>query len=284
MTKTLKTPAEVQQLVREWRRQSIKVALVPTMGNLHAGHMALVRHAQTLGERVIVSIFVNPTQFNRPDDLANYPRTLDKDMEKLISVGCDAVFTPDAETMYPSGGLATRVIVPGISEILEGEKRPGHFTGVATIVCKLFNLVQPDVALFGQKDFQQLMVIRQMAEDLNMPIEIIGLPTVRETDGLAMSSRNNYLTPEQRAIAPRLQQVLQKTLKRLYSGEHGSYLELQEWTMNQLNQQGFKAEYIEIRRTSDLLPPNAEDTDLVLLASAWLGKARLIDNIPFQLH
>jgi pantoate--beta-alanine ligase len=246
--------------------------------------MALVRHAQTLGERVIVSIFVNPTQFNRPDDLANYPRTLDKDMEKLISVGCDAVFTPDAQTMYPTGGLATRVIVPGISDILEGEKRPGHFTGVATIVCKLFNLVQPDVALFGQKDFQQLMVIRQMAEDLNMPIEIIGLPTVRESDGLAMSSRNNYLTPEQRAIAPRLQQVLQSTLKRLNSGEYENYIELQQWAMDQLNQQGFKAEYIEIRRAIDLLPPNTEDTDLVLLASAWLGKARLIDNLPFQLH
>jgi pantoate--beta-alanine ligase len=284
MIKILKTPAEIQTLVREWRRQGIKVALVPTMGNLHEGHMALVRHAQTLGERVIVSIFVNPTQFNRPDDLANYPRTLDKDMEKLISVGCDAVFTPDAQTMYPTGGLATRVIVPGISDILEGEKRPGHFTGVATIVCKLFNLVQPDVALFGQKDFQQLMVIRQMAEDLNMPIEIIGLPTVRESDGLAMSSRNNYLTPEQRAIAPRLQQVLQSTLKRLNSGEYENYIELQQWAMDQLNQQGFKAEYIEIRRAIDLLPPNTEDTDLVLLASAWLGKARLIDNLPFQLH
>ncbi|MEN9434591.1 MAG: hypothetical protein RLZZ422_2180 [Pseudomonadota bacterium] len=284
MIKILKTPAEIQTLVREWRRQGIKVALVPTMGNLHEGHMALVRHAQTLGERVIVSIFVNPTQFNRPDDLANYPRTLDKDMEKLISVGCDAVFTPDAQTMYPTGGLATRVIVPGISDILEGEKRPGHFTGVATIVCKLFNLVQPDVALFGQKDFQQLMVIRQMAEDLNMPIEIIGLPTVRESDGLAMSSRNNYLTPEQRAIAPRLQQVLQSTLKRLNSGEYENYIELQQWAMDQLNQQGFKAEYIEIRRALDLLPPNTEDTDLVLLASAWLGKARLIDNLPFQLH
>lgn len=284
MIKILKTPTEIQTLVREWRRQGIKVALVPTMGNLHEGHMELVRHAQTLGERVIVSIFVNPTQFNRPDDLANYPRTLDKDMEKLISVGCDAVFTPDAQTMYPTGGLATRVIVPGISDILEGEKRPGHFTGVATIVCKLFNLVQPDVALFGQKDFQQLMVIRQMAEDLNMPIEIIGLPTVRESDGLAMSSRNNYLTPEQRAIAPRLQQVLQSTLKRLNSGEYENYIELQQWAMDQLNQQGFKAEYIEIRRAIDLLPPNTEDTDLVLLASAWLGKARLIDNLPFQLH
>lgn len=284
MIKILKTPTEIQTLVREWRRQGIKVALVPTMGNLHEGHMELVRHAQTLGERVIVSIFVNPTQFNRPDDLANYPRTLDKDMEKLISVGCDAVFTPDAQTMYPTGGLATRVIVPGISDILEGEKRPGHFTGVATIVCKLFNLVQPDVALFGQKDFQQLMVIRQMAEDLNMPIEIIGLPTVRESDGLAMSSRNNYLTPEQRAIAPRLQQVLQSTLKRLNSGEYENYLELQQWAMDQLNPLGFKAEYIEIRRAVDLLPPNTEDTDLVLLASAWLGKARLIDNLPFQLH
>lgn len=284
MMKTLVTPAEVQQLVREWRRQGIKVALVPTMGNLHAGHMALVRHAQTLGERVIVSIFVNPTQFNRPDDLANYPRTLEKDMEKLISVGCDAVFTPEVATMYPSGGLATRVVVPGISDILEGEKRPGHFTGVATIVCKLFNLVQPDVALFGQKDFQQLMVIRQMVQDLNMPIEIIELPTVREEDGLAMSSRNNYLTPEQRAIAPRLQQTLQATLKRLQSGDYTNYQALQQWTMDELNTKGFKAEYIEIRRALDLLEPTSEDTDLVLLASAWLGKARLIDNIPFQLH
>ena len=284
MIKTVVTPAEVQQLVREWRMQGIKVALVPTMGNLHAGHLALVKHAQTLGERVIVSIFVNPTQFNRPDDLANYPRTLDKDREKLISVGCDAVFTPEATALYPSGGLATRVTVPGISDILEGEKRPGHFTGVATIVCKLFNLVQPDVALFGQKDFQQLMVIRQMVADLNIPIDIIELPTVRETDGLAMSSRNNYLTPEQRAIAPRLQQTLQTTLKRLQSGDYTTYKDLQQWTMDQLDNKGFKAEYIEIRRGSDLLEPTSEDTDLVLLASAWLGKARLIDNIPFRLH
>ena len=265
-----------------WRKAGETVAFVPTMGNLHAGHMALVERARQLGSKVVVSIFVNPTQFDRKEDLAAYPRTLAEDCAQLQTAGAAMVFTPTPAMMYPAGGLATRVEVPGISELLEGAARPGHFTGVATVVCKLFNLVQPDVAVFGEKDFQQLMLIRQMVRDLDMNIRIEGLPTVREADGLAMSSRNGYLTAAERQLAPGFNRVLREVVDALHKGRH-DYAFLQADAAKSLESRGFRPDYVEIRRAFDLLPPEQGDSDLVVLGSAWLGKARLIDNLPLTL-
>lgn len=271
----------LREQIREWRQAGDIIAFVPTMGNLHAGHLALVKHAQTLGQRVVVSIFVNPTQFDQEADLNAYPRTLEQDCEQLKAINTDLVFAPSAADMYPSGGLATRVDVPDISCLLEGKSRPGHFTGVSTVVCKLFNIVQADIAVFGEKDFQQLMLIRQMVRELDMDIQIEGLATVREADGLAMSSRNGYLTAEERKIAPILYQTLSEVVDALSKGRQ-DYASLQKGACEQLKQQGFQPDYIEIRRSLDLLPANAGDTELVVLGAAWLGNARLIDNIPFQ--
>ena len=265
-----------------WRKAGETVAFVPTMGNLHAGHMALVERARQLGSKVVVSIFVNPTQFDRKEDLAAYPRTLAEDCAQLQTAGAAMVFTPTPAMMYPAGGLATRVEVPGISELLEGAARPGHFTGVATVVCKLFNLVQPDVAVFGEKDFQQLMLIRQMVRDLDMNIRIEGLPTVREADGLAMSSRNGYLTAAERQLAPGFNRVLREVVDALHKGRH-DYASLQADAAKSLESRGFRPDYVEIRRAFDLLPPEQGDSDLVVVGSAWLGKARLIDNLPLTL-
>lgn len=267
--------------IKTWRRAGETIAFVPTMGNLHDGHVALVKRAQELGSKVVASIFVNPTQFDRKEDLAAYPRTLTEDCQRLQAVGTDMVFTPTPALMYPGGGLATRVEVPGISQLLEGASRPGHFTGVSTVVCKLFNLVQPDVAVFGEKDFQQLMLIRQMVRDLDMDIEIVGLPTVREADGLAMSSRNGYLTVEERKIAPAFNRILREVVDALHKGRQ-DYPPLQAEAMKSLELQGFRPDYVEIRRVSDLLPPEDGKEALVVLGSAWLGKARLIDNIPLK--
>jgi pantoate--beta-alanine ligase len=268
--------------IRAWRKVGETIAFVPTMGNLHEGHIALVKRAQELGSKVVVSIFVNPTQFDRKEDLAAYPRTLEEDFARLREADTDMVFTPTPALMYPTGGLATKVEVPGISQLLEGASRPGHFTGVSTVVCKLFNLVQPDVAVFGEKDFQQLMLIRQMVRDLDMDIRIVGLPTVREADGLAMSSRNGYLSAEERKIAPQFNRILREVVDALHKGGQ-DYASLQESAVKSLELQGFRPDYVEIRRTVDLLPPQANETgSLVVLGSAWLGKARLIDNIPLQ--
>lgn len=264
--------------LKAWRMAGESIAFVPTMGNLHAGHLALVQRAQALASKVVVSIFVNPTQFDRAEDLAAYPRTLVADLAQLQAQGTDLVFTPTPEIMYPSGGLATRVEVPAVAQLLEGVARPGHFTGVATVVCKLFNLVQPDVAVFGEKDFQQLLLIRHMVRDLDMPIRIEGLPTVREADGLAMSSRNGYLTPAERQLAPQLQRVLREVVDALHKGRQ-DYLTLQAEAMQALQLVGFRPDYVEIRRALDLQPPNAGEMQLVVLGAAWLGKARLIDNI-----
>ncbi|MBU0655404.1 MAG: pantoate--beta-alanine ligase [Gammaproteobacteria bacterium] len=267
--------------IKAWRKAGETIAFVPTMGNLHSGHLALVKRAQELGSKVVVSIFVNPTQFDRKEDLAAYPRTLEDDCAQLQAIGTDMVFTPTPAIMYPAGGLATRVEVPGISQLLEGASRPGHFTGVSTVVCKLFNLVQPDVAVFGEKDFQQLMLIRQMVRELDMDINIVGLPTVREADGLAMSSRNGYLTAEERKIAPEFNRILRVVVDALHKGRQ-DYASLQEAAMKSLELQGFRPDYVEIRRVIDLQPPKGGDGALVVLGSAWLGKARLIDNIPVQ--
>ncbi|OQX16622.1 MAG: pantoate--beta-alanine ligase [Thiothrix lacustris] len=272
----------LREELKSWRRAGETIAFVPTMGNLHAGHIALVKRAQELGSKVVVSIFVNPTQFDRQEDLAAYPRTLAEDCAKLQTGGVDLVFTPTPALMYPTGGLATKVDVPGISELLEGASRPGHFTGVATVVCKLFHLVQPTVAVFGEKDFQQLMVIRQMVRDLDMYIDIEGLPTVREADGLALSSRNGYLTTAERKLAPGLQLTLSEVVDALHKGRQ-DYTILQAEAVEALMLRGFQPDYVEIRRTVDLLPAQVGDEHLVVLGSAWLGRARLIDNIPLAL-
>lgn len=273
---------ELRVVMRGYRARNEKTAFVPTLGNLHDGHLSLVRKAKQVADRVVVSIFINPTQFDKAEDLAAYPRTLDSDLGLLKAEGVDLVFLPAADEMYPAGSAA-RVEVDGISEILEGDSRPGHFSGVATIVAKLFNLVQPDVSVFGEKDFQQLMLIRRMESDLDFGIEIIGAPTAREKTGLAMSSRNNYLDDEQRnEIAPVLYEQMQKVQKQLENGEQ-DFLALQKESIEVLNSKGFKSDYFEICNALDLSSANIEDKKLVVLASAWLGKARLIDNIQVDL-
>lgn len=263
--------------VADWRGQGARIALVPTMGNLHAGHLTLVRSARALAGRVVVSIFVNPLQFGPSEDFAAYPRTLERDVEQLAAVGADLLFVPTVGAMYPRGqGDHTRVEVPGLSDILCGASRPGHFVGVATVVCKLLNLVQPDLALFGEKDFQQLLVIRRLVEDLSLPVEVHGLPTVREPDGLAMSSRNAYLEPAERALAPGLYRALQRAAERLSGGCVVDEVETQG--LRELAAGGLEPEYLSVRRVSDLAPPGPDDRDLVVLAAARLGRARLIDN------
>lgn len=284
--KVISQISELQAQVKAWHREGEVVAFVPTMGNLHGGHFALVERAREMGTKIIVSIFVNPAQFDRKEDLVAYPITMDADCEALKKLQTDVVFAPTAADMYPTGALRTKVEVPGISDVLEGEKRTGHFIGVATVVSKLFNLVQPDIAVFGEKDFQQLLVIRQMVTDLNMNIQIEGVNAVRDEDGLAKSSRNGYLTAEERVIAPFLQQTLQETISRLQVlGAVGaaSYQDLQQEMMDKLDAAGFRAEYLEVRRNTDLQPPDEGDKGLVILVSAWLGKARLIDNVQVLL-
>ena len=269
-------------VMRGYRSNSETTAFVPTLGNLHDGHLSLVRKAREVADRVVVSIFINPTQFDKAEDLAAYPRTLENDLKLLKQENIDLVFLPEADEMYPEGSAA-RVEVDGISDILEGDSRPGHFSGVATIVAKLFNLVQPDVSVFGEKDFQQLMLIRRMVDDLDFGIEIIAAPTAREESGLAMSSRNNYLNEQQRnTIAPKLYAELTAIHKSIQTGVR-DYLKLQKEATEVLNQQGFTTDYIEIRNASDLSVAQENDKELVILASAWLGKARLIDNLRVSL-
>lgn len=281
------TIAELRAEVARWRDAGERVAFVPTMGNLHTGHLQLVERARNVGDRVVVSIFVNPMQFSDAGggDFDRYPRTFDADCEKLANdkYSPDAVFAPSVEEMYPNGlEQETRVEVPGISDILCGEYRPGHFVGVATVVAKLFNMVQPDVALFGEKDFQQLLVIRRLVADLCFPIEIIGVPTVREASGLAMSSRNQYLSKQERETAAALYQNLQWVREQINAGKK-DYSAIQSQACAQLRKAGFRPEYFEIRRVQDLQVADETDKQLVILAAAWLGEARLIDNIYFNL-
>jgi len=269
--------------VAEWRGAGERVALVPTMGNLHEGHLALVRRGHELADRVVVSIFVNPMQFGEGEDFEAYPRTMEADAGKLIEAKADLLFTPTVAEVYPKPqSEQTRVEVPNISDILCGASRPGHFVGVATVVCKLFNMVQPDVAVFGEKDFQQLMVIRRMVEDLCIPVEIHGLPTVREEDGLAMSSRNGYLSEEERARAPALYRILQLIAVAIKTGDK-DFTGLEAQAKAELEKAGFRPDYFHIRRTADLSEPTAGDRALVILAAAHLGKARLIDNLSVSL-
>lgn len=282
---TVETVADLRQQVAEWRADGQRIALVPTMGNLHQGHLELMRRAQSLGDRVVASIFVNPLQFSAGEDLDAYPRTMLDDADKLSSIGVDLLFAPSDAEVYPKPLLEqTIVMVPGLSELLCGESRPGHFTGVTTVVCKLFNMVQPDIAVFGLKDYQQLMLIRQMVADLCIPVQIEGIPTVREVDGLARSSRNGYLTDAERAIAPMLYKTLQETAEALKSmGGRGGYSELVKQAKGRLSAAGLRPDYFAIYRAADLQRPKEGDLELVIVAAAHLGKARLIDNLEVNI-
>ncbi|MDU1355175.1 MAG: pantoate--beta-alanine ligase [Citrobacter freundii] len=268
----------LRQHIRRLRQEGKRIALVPTMGNLHDGHMKLVDEAKARADVVIASIFVNPMQFDRPDDLVRYPRTLQEDCEKLNKRKVDYVFAPAVEEIYPQGLEGqTFVEVPGLSTMLEGASRPGHFRGVSTIVSKLFNLIQPDLACFGEKDFQQLALIRKMVADMGYDIEIVGVPIIRAKDGLALSSRNGYLTAEQRKIAPGLHKVMNSIAEKLIAGNR----ELQEISAiaeQELNEKGFRADDIQIRDADTLLELTETSKRAVILAAAWLGQARLIDN------
>lgn len=264
--------------VQFWRRGNQRIAFVPTMGNLHAGHLRLVERARELAERVVVSGFVNPLQFGPDEDLDRYPRTLEADRKSLDNLGVDLFFVPGVEEMYPRGlELATRVQVPALGERLCGAFRPGHFDGVATVVAKLFNMVQPHTALFGRKDYQQLAIIRRMVADLDWPIDIEAVDTVREPDGLALSSRNQYLGEAERQLAPRLFQTLQQLAGRIRAGER-DYAVLGREGMEALSAAGFRPDYVEVLDADSLEAP-AEGRPLVVLAAAWLGQTRLIDNL-----
>jgi len=269
----------LRELHESWRHHGDHVALVPTMGNLHAGHLSLVDLARQHAERVVVTVFVNPTQFGEDEDFDDYPRTLKRDTQRLKKLEADVLFTPDVATVYPFGiDKATVVSVPGLTRNFCGASRPGHFDGVTTVVARLFALVQPDVAVFGQKDYQQQLVIRHMTADLSLPIRVITAPTMREADGLAMSSRNQYLSESERAIAPQLHASLEKICKELQNGKRDfDQLENDAWAG--LEAAGFVPDYVAIRRAENLEPPDRDCDEIVVLAAAHLGKARLIDNI-----
>lgn len=282
--RTVETVADLRYAVSKWRAAGERIALVPTMGNLHEGHLDLVRRARGLADRVVVSIFVNPLQFGENEDFAAYPRTEVDDSEKLIAVATDLLFMPAMQEVYHRPQTEqTRVEVPALSDLFCGASRAGHFVGVATVVCKLFNMAQPDVAVFGEKDYQQLLVIRQMVQDLSFPIEIHGLPTVREVDGLARSSRNGYLTDEERSLAPAIYRQLKITASQLEQGRR-DFAVLEEQARSHLESEGFMPDYYAIRRAGDLAEPGPEERSLVILAAAFLGKARLIDNIQLMLE
>jgi len=273
----------LRRLVSAWKSRGHSVAFVPTMGNLHGGHLSLLERARTLAERTVASIFVNPIQFGTGEDYQRYPSTLDADARMLSESGLDLLFCPDLAQLYPAGTDSdTRVTVPDLSHILCGEFRPGHFSGVATVVTKLLINVQPDVALFGEKDFQQLLVIKRLVADLCLPVEIIGMPIVREADGLAMSSRNAYLSVDDRKRAPLIFKALQSAADHLRRGRR-DYTKLECDGFATLAAAGFRPEYFKIRRTLDLGEPRADDTRVSVLAAAWVGPARLIDNVKVLL-
>ena len=282
---TVENIKDLRAQVKAWRMQGLTIAFVPTMGNLHDGHLALVNAAHRYADKVIVSIFVNPMQFGLSEDIDNYPRTLAQDKASLIKVNTDLLFTPTADTIYPKGfGENSYVEVPNISNLYCGASRPGHFRGVATVVCKLFNLVQPDVACFGSKDYQQLQVIQTMVEDLSMPVEIVPVEIIREKSGLAMSSRNGYLTPEELSIAPALYKTLQWLSEELRkSHQPRDYAALVMQACEKIDSAGLKTDYINLCHAKTLAPVTPNDKDIVILAAAYLGKARLIDNLPVSL-
>jgi pantoate--beta-alanine ligase len=273
------TRDELVEQTADWQRHEEHIALVPTMGNLHAGHLALVDLAREHAERVIVSIFVNPTQFGVNEDFDAYPRTLERDKRRLKTTAADMIFAPSVDTVYPFGlEMATKVSVPGLTENFCGATRPGHFDGVTTVVARLFALVQPDVAVFGQKDYQQQLVLRHMTQDMNLPISIITGETVRNEQGLALSSRNSYLTEEERATAPLLYETLTTMSGELKNGRR-DFEELEASAISRLSSAGFDVDYFSIRRAQNLEVPDRDCDDLVVLVAARLGGARLIDNI-----
>lgn len=270
---------ELRQQLAEWRRQGDHIGLVATMGNLHSGHVSLVELVREHAERVVVSVYVNPTQFGEGEDFEDYPRTLERDTLKLRKIGADILYIPDDNTMYPFGhDRATVVSVPGLTENFCGASRPGHFDGVTTVVARLFSIVTPDVAIFGQKDYQQQLVIRYMSADLNLPIRIVTAETIRESDGLALSSRNHYLTADERATAPELYATLNWMGEQLQSGERG-FSDLEKQASDRLVEAGFRIDYVAVRRAEDLTVPARDCDELVVLAAVHLGKARLIDNV-----
>ena len=281
--KTVKSVRELRAAIAGARAKGKRIAFVPTMGNLHSGHVALVEKAGQRADFVVTSIFVNPLQFGPTEDLDKYPRSLAADQEKLIEAGCHLLFTPDVEEIYPDGMQGQTLInVPGVSAGLCGASRPGHFEGVATVVCKLFNIVQPDLAIFGEKDFQQLAVIRKLVRDLNLSIQIMGEPTVRAEDGLALSSRNNYLTDLQRAAAPALYACLNEMATAIRDGER-DFGKLTSKGKTTLRKAGFKPDYLEVCEALSLRPADGNDQQLVILAAAFMGKTRLIDNLALTL-
>ena len=276
------TIAAVRERVRAWHKEGLRVAFVPTMGNLHPGHVSLIEAASQHGERFVASIFVNPMQFGPNEDFAHYPRTPTQDERMLDAAGCNLMFMPDVGEIYPHGAdEATRIDVPGLSRILCGEFRPGHFAGVATIVAKLFHIVEPDVAVFGEKDFQQLTVIRRMVADLCIAVRIIGAPTVRDADGLALSSRNQYLSMQERQTAPRIYEILTATAKRLEAGD-SEFASMERAGCQALEAAGMRPDYFAIRQAGDLSAPQPDSNHLVVLTAARLGKARLIDNVQVK--
>lgn len=272
--------SELRDAIAKWRLDGKRIAFVPTMGNLHAGHLQLVSEAGKKADRVVVSIFVNPTQFGVGEDFETYPRTEREDQEKLATAGADLLFLPAVSEMY-APDARTVVSVAGLSELYCGASRPGHFNGVATVVCKLFNMVRPDIALFGLKDFQQLVVIRTMVRDLDFPVEIAGVDTVREDSGLAMSSRNGYLSPEETKVAPKLYESLCVARDAILAGDQ-SYADIENRAMRFLREAGFRPDYFAVCRSTDLNKAQIEDRDLVILAAAKLGRTRLIDNVYFS--
>lgn len=277
--RTINSLKELRTILRGYRREGKTIGLVPTMGNLHEGHISLVRKASEAADVVVTSIFVNPMQFGASEDLDTYPRTLEEDQRRLEAAGNTLVFAPGVEEIYPNGLVQqTKVIVPEVSDGHCGASRPGHFEGVATVVTMLFNMVQPDIAVFGEKDFQQLAVIRKLAHDLMIPVEVIGAPTIREDDGLAKSSRNGYLTDDERAIAPAVYQTLQESARKLSEGRT-DFSALEQEANDALAAAGLRPDYFNIVNSVTLKPAMPEDTELTILVAAFLGTTRLIDNL-----
>ena len=279
---TVQDAAALRATIRGWRGQGLTVGFVPTMGNLHTGHHSLIKLARARADRVVASVFVNPTQFGPSEDFERYPRTLVQDQVGLAEQECDLLFAPEVATMYPFGAQnSVSIHVPQLTETLEGAHRPGHFDGVATVVCKLFNLVQPDLAVFGQKDFQQLKVIERMVRDMSLPVKIMGAPTLRADDGLALSSRNQYLSTADRELAPQIYVTLQQMRELIAKGHARTVVE--QAAASKLARAGFDPDYAAIRRIEDLAEPaDGEREGLVALIAARLGQTRLIDNLPFD--
>ena len=281
MMETLASLGALREMVSRWRQEGLRVGFVPTMGNLHEGHFALVDLAREHSDRVVASIFVNPTQFGPNEDYARYPRTPDSDIAGLAGQNCDALFLPSVEEMYPFGTMGcVQMHVPGVTDILCGAHRPGHFNGVAQVVARLFNMVQPDVAVFGRKDYQQLQVIRYMTEEMNFPVRIVAAPTLREPDGLAMSSRNQYLEGDQRENANTIHEILRKM--RASAADATAITDIEVQARQDLEAAGFTVDYAEIRRSDLTRPASGREPGLLALVAARLGRTRLIDNLEFD--